>query len=120
MNKHRGEISAEFNGESYTLVLNLGALAALEAAFEASDLNALVLRFEKGNFSSHDIMAILGAALRGGGHTLTQQQLENLNHAEGAVGMVRIVAQLLSRTFGAAPTSHSDAAQQSPPLARPS
>ncbi len=40
-NKHRGEISAQFDGKPYTLCLTLGALAQLEDIFQAPDINSL-------------------------------------------------------------------------------
>ena len=39
-NRHRGEIEAEIGGARRTLVLTLGALAELEAAFGAEDMVA--------------------------------------------------------------------------------
>lgn len=47
-NKHRGEIEAEIGGARRRLVLTLGALAELEAAFGADDLVALAERFGGG------------------------------------------------------------------------
>ena len=47
-NLHRGEIEAEIGGARRTLVLTLGALAELEAAFGADDLVALAERFGSG------------------------------------------------------------------------
>ncbi len=44
-NQHRGEIEAEIGGARRCLVLTLGALAELEAAFGADDLVALAERF---------------------------------------------------------------------------
>ena len=44
-NHHRGEIDAEIGGARRRLVLTLGALAELEAAFGADDLVALADRF---------------------------------------------------------------------------
>jgi|SRR5947199_2998025 hypothetical protein len=43
-NLHRGEIEAEIGGTRRRLVLTLGALAELEAAFGADDLTALAER----------------------------------------------------------------------------
>jgi hypothetical protein len=40
-NLHRGEIEVEIGGVRRRLVLTLGALAELEAAFGAEDLTAL-------------------------------------------------------------------------------
>ncbi len=51
-NIHRGEIAAEIGGRSRTLVLTLGALAELEAAFGADDLVALAERFGTGRLAA--------------------------------------------------------------------
>jgi len=69
-NKYRGEIAAELGGQPYRLCLTLGALAELEAAFESSDLVALVKRFETGHLAARDLIRILGAGLRGAGHPI--------------------------------------------------
>ena len=47
-NRYRGEIEAELGGRRRMLVLTLGALAELEAAFGADDLAALAERFGTG------------------------------------------------------------------------
>ena len=55
-NRHRGEICAELGGRSRTLVLTLGALAELEAAFGAGDLVALADRFGSGRLAARACM----------------------------------------------------------------
>ena len=47
-NLHRGEIEAEIGGTTRKLVLTLGALAELEAAFGVGDLVALAERIGAG------------------------------------------------------------------------
>ena len=66
-NARRGEISAEFDGKPFRLCLTLGALAELENAFGAGDLNALAERFGTGRLSAKDMMEIIAAGMRGGG-----------------------------------------------------
>jgi hypothetical protein len=105
-NPHRGEIEAELGGERRTLVLTLGALAELEAAFGAEDLVALAERFERGRISARDAIRVLGAGLRGAGAEISDDEVARLAAAGGATGYVRIVAELLAATFGqAAPSS---------------
>ncbi|HVV94710.1 MAG TPA: gene transfer agent family protein [Hyphomicrobiales bacterium] len=101
-NRHRGEIQAELGGRLYTLCLTLGALAELEAAFGAADLMALAERFQAGRFSAHDVIAILGAGLRGGGNDVADAEVAALAAAGGAPGYVRILGELLAATFGMA------------------
>ena len=70
-NRHRGEIAADIGGERRRLVLTLGALAELEAAFGADDLAALTERFARGRMSARDLIRIIAAGLRGAGHALS-------------------------------------------------
>lgn len=100
-NRHRGEIEAELGGRKFRLVLTLGALAELESAFGAEDMNALVERFERGRMSARDAIRILGAGLRGAGNEMTDTEIAALTAEGGATGYVRIVSELLSATFGA-------------------
>ena len=99
-NKHRGEIDVELDGRKWTLCLTLGALAELESAFEAQDLSALTERFSSGKLSATDLLRILGAGLRGAGHTLDDDEISEMQAVGGAVGYARIVSDLLSVTFG--------------------
>lgn len=100
VNRRRGEIAAVFNGNDYRLCLTLGALAELEAAFATQDLNALIERFSSGRLAAGDMIAIIGAGLRGGGHELSDAQVRMMQCEDGVVGFARIVAELLAVTFG--------------------
>ena len=97
-NHHRGEISAELGGRSYTLCLTLGSLVELEAAFGAEDLIALAARFETGRLSARDAVRILGAGLRGGGHAMSDKEVAAL--PGDLAGQLEAVARLLEVTFG--------------------
>lgn len=99
-NRHRGEITAELNDRPYTLCLTLGALAELEDHFGVSDLPQLVERLSGGNLSARDILAIMAAGLKGGGHDLQADDISEMRNSRGAVGFARIVADLLSASFG--------------------
>jgi len=98
-NRHRGEIAAELGGRSFVLCLTLGALAELETAFGAEDLNALAARFEAGRLSARDAIRILGAGLRGGGNAVSDEEVAALPDALPA--HLDTVARLLAATFGA-------------------
>ena len=104
-NVHRGEIEAALDGEAYRLCLTLGALAELESAFGDSDMLALAERFEKGRFSAIDATRIIGAGLRGGGHSVADDAVARMQADGGAAGFVDIVARLLRATFVTAGTS---------------
>ena len=99
-NRRRGEISAELDGRPHRLCLTLGALAALEAAYAADDLSALVARFASGKLSATDLMRVVGAGLRGAGMAIADEEVGAMTTAGGATGFVAIVAELLAVTFG--------------------
>jgi hypothetical protein len=101
-NRHRGEIDAEIGGIKRTLVLTLGALAELEAAFGADDLAALTERFARGRMSARDLLRIIAAGLRGAGEAVTDEEVAAMSVGGGAAGYVRIAAELIEMTFGGA------------------
>ena len=99
-NARRGEIGAEFDGKPYRLCLTLGALAELENAFGAGDLNALAERFGTGRLSAKDMMEIIAAGMRGGGVEIEAAELGRMQCDGGLAGYARVVTQLLEATFG--------------------
>ncbi len=99
-NIHRGEVEALLDDEPQTLVLTLGALAELEAAFGATDMLALAERFQSGRISALDATRIIGAGLRGAGRTIADNDVARMRTNDGAAGFVAIVARLLAATFG--------------------
>lgn len=100
VNRRRGEVAARFDGVEYRLCLTLGALAELEDAFAADDLGQLVERFSGGRLSARDMMRIIAAGLRGGGHRVSDEELRLMRCDGGAAGYAQIVAALLAATFG--------------------
>ena len=101
-NQYRGEIDAEIGGVKRRLVLTLGALAELEAAFAAEDLVALAERFGSGRLTARDLIRMIGAGLRGAGETVTDDEVARMPVDGGAQGYVRIAADLIAATFGEA------------------
>jgi hypothetical protein len=122
-NFRRGEVALDLAGTRYTLCLTLGALAELEAALGADDLVALALRFETGRLASRDLLAVLSAGLRGGGHALDERAIAALPLSDGLGPVVEAVAALLIATFGgdggANPPGPQDGAATASPGARP-
>lgn len=100
-NSYRGEVTARIGGRDYTLCLTLGALAELEARLGAGDLVGLGERFAGGHLSARDLVAILGAGLRGGGTAMTDAELERLPIEGGVRAAAEIAVALLSAAFGA-------------------
>ena len=105
VNRRRGEVAAILDGRERRLCLTLGALAELEAAFAAADLNALVERFSDGRFAAHDLIRIIAAGLRGTGEDVGDEDVRAMQCEGGAAGFARIVAELLTQTFGVAAQS---------------
>lgn len=99
-NPRRGEVEAVIDGRRRTLVLTLGALAELEAAFGAADLMALAERFSAGRLGARDVTRVLAAGLRGAGEAVGEEEVAAMRVEGGAVGCVRLVNALLAATFG--------------------
>ena len=97
-NRYRGEIDAELGGRRRTLVLTLGALAELEAAFGAGDLAALAERFGTGRMKARDLVRIIAAGLRGAGETVSDE-VAAMTAPGGVTAYVRIAADLIAATF---------------------
>ena len=74
-NPYRGDVDLVVNGEALPMRLTLGALAELEVGLESGSLMALIERFEGGDFSTLDIVALLVAGLRGAGWQGTEKDL---------------------------------------------
>lgn len=100
-NRYRGEIEAELGGRKRVLVLTLGALAELEAAFGADDMVALTERFGAGRMKACDLLRIIAAGLRGAGESVSNAEVAAMAVPDGAQGYVRIAADLIAATFGA-------------------
>jgi len=66
-NPWAGEVALVLDGVEHVCKLTLGALAELEASLETGTLVSLVERFESGQFSTRDVLALIVAGLRGGG-----------------------------------------------------
>ncbi|MDE1159309.1 MAG: gene transfer agent family protein [Neorhizobium sp.] len=99
-NRHRGEIEAVIGGKRRILCLTLGALAELETAFAAGDLQALADRFSSGRLKAADLVRVLGAGLRGGGHPLSDEEVAALPLDGGLASLAKIVGDLLLAAFG--------------------
>ncbi len=87
------------DGAPHAARLTLGALAELEASLGAGTIVDLVERFEKGAFSSRDVLAVIVAGLRGGGLKVTGDDLLTADIAGGPVNAARAAAALLTRAF---------------------
>ncbi|PVA08060.1 gene transfer agent family protein [Thalassorhabdomicrobium marinisediminis] len=98
-NPWRGEVALMLNGEAHQCRLTLGALAELEASLGEDTLVALVARFERGAFSTRDVLALIVAGLRGGGWRGTARDLLSAEIEGGPVRAAEAAAELLARAF---------------------
>ena len=98
-NPYEGEVAVRIDGERHVMRLTLGALAELEAGMEADSLVALVERFEAGQFSTRDVLALIVAGLRGGGWRGGKAELLSAEIEGGPVEAARLAGQLLARAF---------------------
>ena len=103
VNRRRGEVPLDLGGTRYTLCLTLGALAELEAALQAGDLVGLAERFSSGRLAARDLIALLGAALRGGGHALDDAAAAALPLAGGLEPLTGALGEALVAAFGEPP-----------------
>ena len=102
-NRRRGEIAAIIDGREQILCLTLGALAELEAAFAVDDLAALAERFASGRLRARDLIRVVGAGLRGGGASVSDDEVALMRFDGGMAGCAKAVGDLLAITFGAEP-----------------
>lgn len=101
-NRIRGEVPLELGGQRFTLCLTLGALAELEDALRTGDLAGLAERFGDGHLSTRDLIALLGAALRGGGHEIDADGVARLPLAGGLEAVMAALGDVLVAAFGEA------------------
>lgn len=98
-NAARGETEIVVGGERRVMRLTLGALAELEGELKVGGLAELVERFESGAFSASDLIALLGAGLRGAGERISDAELAESEIEGGAAGATRSAARLLAVSF---------------------
>lgn len=98
-NPYAGEVAITLDGQPYVAKLTLAALAELEAVLQTGSLIELVERFEAGQFSTRDVLALIVAGLRGGGWQGTAADLRTVVIGGGPVQAARVAAELLARAF---------------------
>ncbi len=101
-NRRRGDTELVIDGKRYTLRLTLGALAELEEAFAVSDLAALGERFNTGRLCARDIITILACALRGGGHSMSDEEAAGLSSEGDVAPLAEAALRALEVAFGVA------------------
>lgn len=99
VNPERGEVELVVDGRPCAMRLTLGALAELESTLEIGSLIALAEKFEGGQTSARELLALLGAGLRGGGCTMTDAELASAEIEGGALGAMKAGMALLESAF---------------------
>jgi hypothetical protein len=114
-NGRRGEVEAIIDGERRILCLTLGALAEIETAFGVDNIGDLAGRLAQGRIGAAAIIAILAAALRGGGNVIDDADVADMRIEGGVEGAVRLVTQLLATAF----LTEKRGVPQNPPMPQP-
>lgn len=104
-NRYRGEVSLILAGERHVLRLSLQALAEIEAAFGAPDLQALGARLAGGKFAARDLVMLLGATIRGGGANLSDAQIASKIGAADLPAALDALGEVFALAFGGAETA---------------
>lgn len=74
-NKRRGEVKFKVGSKIYTLCMTLGAMAELEEVFELESITDLPAVFSDGKVKIRQIINLLGALIRGGGHDVSNEEI---------------------------------------------
>ncbi|MGB0507815.1 MAG: gene transfer agent family protein [Pikeienuella sp.] len=98
-NPHRGEVDLKVDGQMYTMRLTLGAMAELETRLQTASIVGLAERFEAGEHSSDDLIALITAGLRAGGRDVSEADVGSMTFEGGAVGATQAAARLLATAF---------------------
>jgi hypothetical protein len=99
MNRARGEVPLVIEGERHQLCLTIGALAEIEESLGLASLGDLEARLKSP--SMKDVIAILAALLRGGGHDLDELELGGRQIDLG------VAARAIADAFAAAGLAHA-------------
>jgi len=94
VNKARGEVLLEIDGRPRRLCVTLGALAELEAAFDAASLAELGERLVQ--LTASDLITVLAALTAGGGAAMSTAELA------GARIDPKAAAQAVAEAFASA------------------
>lgn len=102
VNRHRGEMTVEINGQKETLCLTLGALAELEDRYKGKNILTLIDEFATSGLGATDVFNILQVGLIGAGSTMPAEGLNVARFEGGFAGAARTAAALLKISFGLA------------------
>jgi hypothetical protein len=98
-NRHRGDVSLVLDGQVHALRLTLQSLAEIEDALGGT-LATLSERFGSGSILASDLIMLLGAAMRGGGSTLSNREIASRVAADAMPDVIHALGALFTLTFG--------------------
>lgn len=101
VNRHRGEVRLALHGRSFTLRLTLQALAEIEDAFGLSGLGALGERLGAGRIAARELAALLGAAIRGGGTAIDDDEIAALVEPRDLPAIVAALGEMFELSLAA-------------------
>jgi len=101
-NRRRGEVEAVIGGRARRLRLTLGALAELEEALGAGDLGRLFERLAGGRLSARELIAVIGAGLRGAGEATSDAEVAGWAPEDGVGRLAALVGELVAASLGLA------------------
>ncbi|WP_448208484.1 gene transfer agent family protein [Azospirillum sp. sgz302134] len=97
-NPHRGEVALVLGGTSYALRPSYEAIVEWEERL-GRGTTEILMRIGASVFRVHELAAIVGAAARAGGATLTDADAGRLIVADGQVDVIPVVARLLKHAL---------------------
>lgn len=99
-NRRRGEVEAVLGGRMRRLKLTLGALAELEEALGEGDLGRLFARLAGGRLSAREMIAVIGAGLRGAGAATSDAEVAAWAPDDGVAALAALVGELVAASLG--------------------
>ena len=81
VNKRRGEIPITIGDTDYVMCMDLGAMAEIEEGLDIDSSSDLATYFDSRKVKVRDLIVLLGALLRGGGHDITDDEIKRFDLA---------------------------------------
>jgi hypothetical protein len=102
-NKHRGEVSFDIDGKTWTLALGINALCELEAEFD-KPVNAIFAEMDDGKVSVRTLRSVFRAGLARHHSKISQAEAGDLMEAVGLAETARLIGDAVKAALpGAAP-----------------
>lgn len=111
-NPQRGEIEVEIDGERYVFVLNLGALAKMEAAL---CVNSIAKMQEKlSDPSVNDLLSVISVLSQAGGNTIDRNVMESWG-----LDRIETLSNIIMNVFSAQSSGEEAKTDTNPPTPPP-